>query len=183
MLRPWSRLSMADWLFVIIIAVGIAGAIVVPIGTHETAGRGGPKIVTLDAVKLVNAERAAVSGMLGKGAPHDDIALRMLRIGHEVGKTIRRIAGPGTIVLVRQAVVAGKLPDITDRVLRALGLPTKVPTVDVARYLDQAPTTADLARYGLWLQQRNAKTLAKERRKYQELKRQAGKKAVEQVLP
>lgn len=182
---PRSRPGAAEWLLfgiAFLIGAGVA-VLAIHAGAGALSGRARPRIVTLDAVKLVNAERAAVSGMLGKGTPHEDIALRMLRIGHEVRKTIRREAGQGTIVLVKQAVVAGDLPDITDRVLELLGLPTKVPTVDVAKYLDRAPTTADLAQYGLWLRRRDARILAEGRRQERARKRQAGRKAAERALP
>ena len=56
---------------------------------------------------------------------------------------IKQIAGRHTLVLVKQAVVAGNVPDITGEVLKKLGLPAKVPTVDLTTYLthDVAATT------------------------------------------
>jgi hypothetical protein len=147
------------------------------------ANKGGPKIVTLDAVRLVNAERAALSGMLGAHASHDDIALRMLHIGRSVKATVRKVAGPGVIVLVKQAVVAGSVPDITPQVLKDLGLPLHAPTINLAKYINQAPTMADLAQYGMSLRSRNRKLLAKERKSAAKQAKEQGRKAAESILP
>lgn len=122
----------------------------------------GPRIVTLDVVRLVNAERAAVSSMVGKSADsQQDSALALLHLGKAVKPAIRAAAGAGTIVLVKQAVISGTLPDITDQVLTALNLPLHAPTVNVAKYLGSAPTAADLDPSGHYLAARNSALLAK----------------------
>ncbi len=163
--------------------VGLLGIAALGVGFLPRAGKGGAKIATLDAVRLVNAERAALSGMLGAHVSHDDIALRMLRIGRSVKATVRKVAGPGVIVLVKQAVVAGSVPDITPQVLKDLGLPLHAPTINLAKYINQAPTMADLAQYGMSLQSRNRKALEKERKSAAKQAKKQGRKAAESILP
>jgi hypothetical protein len=144
---------------------------------------GKPKIVTLDAVRLVNAERAAISGMLGANASRGDIALRMLHIGRSVKATVRKVAGAGTIVVVKQAIVAGSVPDITTKVLKDLGLPLHAPTINLAKYINQAPTMLDLAQYGISLRHRNARLLTDARKAAAKQTKERGRKAAENILP
>jgi hypothetical protein len=128
------------------------------------------RLVILDAVRLVNAQRAAIPALAKQG--NGDPTLGMLQIGRQIEPTIKEIAGPGVIVVLKQAVVYdGGAEDITDRVLEKLGLPTNVPTMDLSSYLDIAPTTAsgDYATRASVdevvkrLQERNAKAAAQAR--------------------
>ena len=99
-----------------------------------------PRIVTFDVVKYVNAERAMADKMFGKNDVAA-IAPSLLNISKHTRAVIREVAGPHTIVVIRQAIVQGQTNDITDAVLSKLGLPTNVPTSDPTKYaLDLAPT-------------------------------------------
>jgi hypothetical protein len=90
-----------------------------------------PHVVTFDAIRFTNAQRVLASKFmvhgLGQGGATSDQAL-ILNQSSRVEKTIREVAGPKTIVLVKQAVVASTYPDITDEVLTRLGLPTNTPS-------------------------------------------------------
>ena len=116
---------------------------------------GASRFVTLDAVKLVNAERAALPGLTKNNSI--DSGLALMDIGKRMQPTIEQVAGPDTVVIVKQAVVLGDLPDITDAVIKALNLPVDAPTVDVSKYLEQAPTTDALSgAAALWEQRQKA---------------------------
>lgn len=98
--------------------------------------------VVFDIVKLANAQRAIASAMV----KNDDAAAESAQLLRDVSKRTRqaivKIAGPSTLVLIKQGVVSPEMKDITDDVLKELGLPTKgVPTQDTMGYLtDVAPT-------------------------------------------
>ncbi len=113
-----------------------------------------PKVVTFDVTKFVNAERAIASNLLTKhGAAAENATVVLARVSKMVQSVVREEAGPGTLVLIRQGVVARNVPDITDKVLRKLGLPTKVVTQSPERYADEiAPTDYS---QGLGLQTEN----------------------------
>ena len=121
------------------------------------------RIVTIDPVELANAERALASKLLTRHGNHPAarrrVTLKLFRVGREMRATIRKVAGPGTIVLVKQAVIAGSVPDITKTVLTKLGLPAKVPTVDLTQYLTHgvAATTMSLSQLDAALRARAKK--------------------------
>jgi hypothetical protein len=93
---------------------------------------GGGQVVTFDAIRFTNAQRQVASKFMLKGAPSDaagvDNAI-LLNQSSRVEAVVREVAGAGTIVLVKQAVVDSQYHDITDEVLTRLGLPTNVPGV------------------------------------------------------
>jgi hypothetical protein len=96
--------------------------------------------VTFDIVKFSNAQRAVASAFLKKTdvAQANDL---LLGLSERTRKAITEIAGPNTVVLVKESVAQGVDRDITDAVLKKLGLPVNVPTSDAAAYtLDVAPT-------------------------------------------
>lgn len=85
-------------------------------------------IVTVDPVRIVNAQRAELSKALqGDESVMDSLGL----ISGQLSEVIRDIAGPKAVVLVSQAVVVPheSVRDITMDVIRKLGLPENVPTV------------------------------------------------------
>jgi hypothetical protein len=87
------------------------------------------QVVVFDVVKYVNAQRAVASGLLGNDANVNlDTSTFLLALSKRAKGSILKIAGSETVVLVRQAVIQGDAPDITDAVLIDLGLPTDVPT-------------------------------------------------------
>lgn len=83
----------------------------------------GQAIVVVDVSRIVQAERAILD------RDPEGHRLTIMRAGKVAEDVIQQIAGPKTIVLVRQAVVGVEksgLRDITDDVLTELGLPTDV---------------------------------------------------------
>ncbi|MDN5874724.1 MAG: hypothetical protein L0H29_10135 [Sinobacteraceae bacterium] len=109
---------------------------------------GGKRIVTVDLVRVMNAERATLPSLLGSGGGVKPLSL--LRVGHELMPTIEKMAGPDTVVLVKQAVVGGQLPDITTAVLKKLGLPEHAPTIDLSKMLSDHPTSASAKSGAQW---------------------------------
>lgn len=114
---------------------------------HEMPGTlGSNTLVTFDVIKLGNAERAVASGLLGSSANSGDDALLLTEASKRVTSVIAQEAH-GRLVIIRQALVdsGSSVPDITDAVLKDLGLPTDVPTVDNQRVIsDQTYVTSGL---------------------------------------
>ncbi len=105
----------------------------------------GQNVVVFDVVKMANAQRAMAARLLGKDAVDAGDAAVLAQVREGTRDTIRAVAGPGTVVLVKQAVVHTDIPDITDEVLRRLKLPTDVPSQDpAAAVLDPTPTILGL---------------------------------------
>jgi hypothetical protein len=116
----------------------IAAALVVVV--MRLTGAASPPVVVFDIVKYANAQRALASRFLtGKGV--EEAAPILVEVSKRTRSVIHELAGPDTVVVVRQAVVQGEMRDITDEVLTRLGLPTNVPTADPTRHvLEMAPT-------------------------------------------
>lgn len=119
-----------------VLAIAIIAAI-----THIALDRYFPAIsqpqrmVVLDVVKLANAERALASKLWQKNA------VDLTSISQRTRAVIAQEAD-GRLVIIKQATVNSHLPDITDQVLRDLGLPTDVPTQLPSDYvLNPAPTS------------------------------------------
>ena len=150
-------------LAIIVAALLVAVGAVHVQGSPVTTSAPTARIVTIDPVELANAERALASKLLTRHGNHPAarrrITLKLFRVGREMRATIRKVAGPGTIVLVKQAVIAGSVPDITKTVLAKLGLPAKVPTVDLTQYLTHgvAATTMSLSQLDAALRARAKK--------------------------
>lgn len=105
----------------------------------------GASVVTLDVVKLANAQRQMASAFIRPDSAPPDAAASLMTMQKATRTVIDKVAGKGTLVLVKQAVVSQNVPDITDAVLRELGLPTNAPTQDPTAYtLDEAPTNLAL---------------------------------------
>lgn len=95
-------------------------------------------MVQFDVVKYSNAQRAIASAYL-KDANNDNSTL-LLDLSKKTHESIDKYA-KGRMVVLKQAIVQSTAPDITDAVLKDLGLPTNVPTQDPSTYaLDVAPT-------------------------------------------
>lgn len=99
-------------------------------------------VVSFDIVKFTNSQRAVASSFIRPNADIGAANELLLNLPKRTRAAISRVAGPGTLVIVKQAVVQGQTDDITDAVLTDLGLPLNVPTADAAAYsLDVAPTS------------------------------------------
>lgn len=99
-----------------------------------------PRVVTFDSIKYINAQRAIMSKYL-KGT--EETAPEVInQLSERSKKAISKIAGPNTLVVLRQAVVQGDTHDITDEVLKELGLPVDVPTNVQVEFTLNGPQTA-----------------------------------------
>jgi hypothetical protein len=99
------------------------------------------QIVTFDIVRFNNAQRAVASSFLKREGDHAGAAELLNGLSDRTRQAISDIAGKGTTVVVKQAVVQGDVYDITEEVLEKLGLPLNTPTSDPSAYvLDVAPT-------------------------------------------
>jgi len=103
--------------------------------------RGTVTVAVFDVVKFANAQRAVASTFLGKSQDVGEAGTLLLSLSKKTSAAIEKVAGPGTLVLVKQGVVSGSQLDITNAVLEELGLPTSVPTSEPMTYLSEvAPT-------------------------------------------
>lgn len=101
----------------------------------------GVQVVTFDVLKYTNAQRAVASAFVRKDSDQTQASELLLNLSERTRSAIEEVAGPGTLVVLKQAVVQGQTEDITAEVLERLGLPADVPTSDAAAYqLDVAPT-------------------------------------------
>lgn len=123
-----------------VLAAGLLAATLVIVVMRLT-GLGTPEVVVFDVIKYANAQRAVASKFLVDPQAADEAAPLLLELSKRARETINEVAGPNTLVVLRQAVVQGETRDITDEVLTRLGLPTDVPTANPSRLvLDIAPT-------------------------------------------
>lgn len=97
-------------------------------------GSSGPRIVTFDVIKLVNAQRQIAGGVVINDT---DSFVLLNRVGKTTEQIIRSVAGEGTIVIIKAAMINSDIPDITDEVLVSLGLPTDAPGLDLGALLDK----------------------------------------------
>lgn len=98
-------------------------------------------VVTFDVLKFTNAQRAIASTFLKPDVDISKVNEVLLNLPARTREVIEEVAGSGTLVVIKQAVVQGQTSDITEEVLNRLGLPTNVPTSDATAYsLDVAPT-------------------------------------------
>lgn len=110
-------------------------------GSMRAGGNGTLSVAVFDVVKFANAQRALASRFIGKRDDANEGGVLLMALSKKTTAAIEKIAGPGTLVLVKQGVVNGQQVDITDAVLTELGLPTDVPTVDPIKYIEEvAPT-------------------------------------------
>ena len=109
----------------------------------ETTSANPLGVVAFDTARYVNARRAIASDWLNHSG-HDvhlteEAVTTLARIDSTARPTIEQHAD-GRVVIVAQALVLdGQVPDITDDVLAALGLPLAAPTIDT--HIDAAGDT------------------------------------------
>jgi len=157
----------------------LAGAFLLGQQLNQLGSIGSSAIVTLDPTKLANAQRAIAAGLINDGQA-GDVTVTLMRLGRETEATIEKVAGAGVTVVVKQAIVAGNVRDITDDVLIELGLPTKVPTVDPVSYLtDVAPTDLSMSARSLMQKSMDEAALKEHNARVKDKKREA----TEAILP
>lgn len=98
------------------------------------------RVVTFDVLKYENAERAQAMKLMGESGA-GAVAPMLSYVSKRLRVAIQAAAGPGTLVVLSQAVVQGQTRDITDQVLQELGLPTKVPTSSPVKASSLVPGT------------------------------------------
>jgi hypothetical protein len=132
LLAPFLAMTIVVTLFMVMVFLRFAPG----------GGASAPPVVTFDVLKYTNAQRAIASAFVKKDPNKVESANEvLLNLSARTRTAIEETAGPGVLVVLKQAVVQGQRYDITDKVLVKLGLPTDVPTSDAAEYsLDQSPT-------------------------------------------
>lgn len=128
-----------------ILALTVATSVALSFGLLKASPLGaliaGPSVASFDVLKYTNAQRAVASAFL---KPNSDVSRTnelLYKLPERTRQAILEVAGTGTLVVVKQAVVQGQTADITDAVLARLGLPTNVPTEDgTASSMGYAPT-------------------------------------------
>lgn len=86
--------------------------------------------VTFDTVKYINARRQMVTQLLGKNDAKKQEAISVLAGVQKTTMPLIKKIADGRLVIVKQAlVIDGQVPDITDQVLKKLGLPVNAATV------------------------------------------------------
>lgn len=104
-----------------------------------------PKVVSFDIIKFLNSQRAIASQFMTPNSPGaTESAEIFASLSDRTRSTIAAVAGPDTLVIIKQAVVQGQTLDITDQVLERLNLPIAVPTQDPGVLLDPTPTQPQL---------------------------------------
>lgn len=137
---------LAPYLAATVVATLTAGVVLLKVLGMGTVGAG-VGVVSFDVIKYTNAQRAVASTFLKRDADIGHANELLLDLPKRTRDAISEVAGDGTLVVVKQAVVQGQTMDITDQVLKKLGLPTDVPTADATSYsLDMAPTMLPFAR-------------------------------------
>ena len=131
---------LAPFLAATVVVSLIAGVLLLRfVPAAATGGR--VDIVSFDIIKFTNSQRAVASTFIKPNADIGQANELLLKLPERARAVIKEIAGAGTLVVIKQAVVQGQTRDITDEVLGKLGLPTNVPTADATAYsLDVAPT-------------------------------------------
>lgn len=127
--------------FLALTAMGAVLLVVLMLRFMPAAGGVSPGVVSFDVIKYTNAQRAVASSFLKQNNDVGQANELLLNLPARTREAIASAAGAGTLVVIKQAVVQGQMADITDDVLKRLGLPTNVPTADATSYaLDIAPT-------------------------------------------
>lgn len=98
------------------------------------------RVVTFDVLKYQNAERAAAMQLMGENGA-GAVAPMLSYTSKRLRAAVQAAAGPSTLVVLSQAIVQGATRDVTDQVLKELGLPTKVPTADPVKTADAVAGT------------------------------------------
>lgn len=94
-----------------------------------------PAVVSFDVLRYTNAQRAVASAFIGKNADVLQANDALLDLPQRARATIQEVAGEGTLVVLKQAVIQGQTRDITEEVLTKLGLPVNVPVADSPAYV------------------------------------------------
>lgn len=131
--------------FLVLTGVLTLGAAVVLMkfggASHMTA----PAVVSFDVIKYTNSQKAVASAFLKRSADAGESSSLLQNLPQRTRESIQKIAGEGTLVIIKQAVVQGQMDDITDAVLTDLGMPVGVPTADgTAHVLSASPTALSL---------------------------------------
>jgi len=116
---------------------------------YTPLGLSKPDMVTFDVIKYTNSQRAVASKFLNKNPEAISQANELLiDLPERSKKAIEKVAGPGTLVVIKQSVVQGQYKDITDEVLDLLKLPKNVPTSDSTQYVMDTYATDLMSQLG-----------------------------------
>lgn len=113
------------------------------IKTNASAGAG---FVTFDVIKFTNAQRAVASAFLSQESQDKAESAILLKDVSKKTRDALETVAKGRIILVRQGVIGDSAPDITDEVLKSLGLPTDVATSTAdQKIIDELPQYLSIA--------------------------------------
>jgi len=128
--------ALAGWAGILIqvLAIAVVAAGIALVALKMTGLLTAPqvRVVTFDVLKYENAERAQAMKLMGQGGA-GAVAPMLSYVSKRLHTAIQKAAGPGTLVVLSQAVIQGQTRDITDQVLKELGLPTKAPTATAVK--------------------------------------------------
>lgn len=98
------------------------------------------EVVVFDVIKFTNAQRLVASKIIGNADESSEGATLLLSVSKRTEGVIEKYS-EGSVVILKQAVLAGQYRDITDDVLKELGLPVDGPSMDPGKLaIDMAPT-------------------------------------------
>ncbi len=156
--------------------IGSTGAFNQMTGNGDATG-----MVAFDTVKLLNAQRAVASRIIG--APNtpaaNDASVLLAKVSKEAAVVVQKHAA-GRAVVVKQALaLPASVPDITDEVLTELGLPTDVPTITPPADGVLGDTAFSTSEFYKKLQEETRN----QRKEHKEWLKDARAKATEEALP
>ena len=95
-------------------------------------------MVSVDLMRILNAQAFSANKLISKNPGDKNWIHSIKEINASIKQTIRLITGKNTIVMVTPAIIQG-VDDITDRVLVALGLSSKLPDLQAFIMPNQSP--------------------------------------------
>jgi hypothetical protein len=153
---------------------------------HRPAGAAAgapPRIVTVDVAQLLNAQRRLAAGLLKGGGTEEqgEVISSIQSVSARLYETIEQVAGPGTLVVVKQAVVVpAGTQDITKLVMEKLNLPQDVPTINPNAMIEPSGQTNLALTRGPANYEKNARSEVQE---YRERGKGAGDRETKDLLP
>lgn len=116
MTLPKSTLEIAT-----LVAVGLS---IIALAISARGWNAQPKIVSVSVKTLIEEER---DWLLARGASEESASRWIDTVATEIEGSLTSLEAQGYIVVVKEAVLAGDIPDLTDTVRASLGVRTRQP--------------------------------------------------------
>ncbi|MEO0608402.1 MAG: TrbI F-type domain-containing protein [Pseudomonadota bacterium] len=116
MTLPKSMLEIAT-----LVAAGLA---IIALAVSARGWNAQPKIVSVSVKTLIEEER---DWLLARGASEESASRWIDTVATEIEGSLTSLEAQGYIVLVKEAVLAGDIPDLTDTVRASLGVRERQP--------------------------------------------------------